>query len=175
MLLTYLLTYLQSIQISMIVFVGCPEGCRYHTASAVYDLVQKILSCQSVNRIENSHWLHSRGWGRYNWGKWLRGWGWRRWVAIERGGCVGKLRGGDWERWVRGGIWIVVKGDDWRAVVERDGCIRSSWWRLLMGVIYFGSGDSCSSVRDPVIVICKHVIFGIRYNDIVFSIIPLPS
>ena len=24
---------------SMTVFVGCPEGCRYHTASAVYDLV----------------------------------------------------------------------------------------------------------------------------------------
>ena len=23
----------------MTVFVGCPEGCRYHTASAVYDLV----------------------------------------------------------------------------------------------------------------------------------------
>ena len=29
----------QSIQISMTVFVGCPEGCRYNTASAVYDLV----------------------------------------------------------------------------------------------------------------------------------------
>ena len=24
----------------MTVFVGCPEGCRYHTASAVYDLVE---------------------------------------------------------------------------------------------------------------------------------------
>ena len=27
----------------MTVFVGCPEGCRYHTASAVYDLVFDIL------------------------------------------------------------------------------------------------------------------------------------
>ena len=26
-------------EVSMTVFVGCPEGCRYHTASAVYDLV----------------------------------------------------------------------------------------------------------------------------------------
>ena len=26
-------------ELSMTVFVGCPEGCRYHTASAVYDLV----------------------------------------------------------------------------------------------------------------------------------------
>ena len=26
-------------KLSMAVFVGCPEGCRYHTASAVYDLV----------------------------------------------------------------------------------------------------------------------------------------
>ena len=26
-------------KLSMTVFVGCPEGCRYHTASAVYDLV----------------------------------------------------------------------------------------------------------------------------------------
>ena len=28
-----------SFELSMTVFVGCPEGCRYHTASAVYDLV----------------------------------------------------------------------------------------------------------------------------------------
>ena len=28
-----------SFELSMAVFVGCPEGCRYHTASAVYDLV----------------------------------------------------------------------------------------------------------------------------------------
>ena len=26
-------------KLSMTVLVGCPEGCRYHTASAVYDLV----------------------------------------------------------------------------------------------------------------------------------------
>ena len=26
-------------KLSMTVFVGCPEGCRYHTASAVYNLV----------------------------------------------------------------------------------------------------------------------------------------
>ena len=26
-------------KLSMTVIVGCPEGCRYHTASAVYDLV----------------------------------------------------------------------------------------------------------------------------------------
>ena len=29
-------------KLSMTVFVGCPEGCRYHTASAVYDLVLLI-------------------------------------------------------------------------------------------------------------------------------------
>ena len=28
-----------SFELSMTVFVGCPEGCRFHTASAVYDLV----------------------------------------------------------------------------------------------------------------------------------------
>ena len=28
-----------SFELSMTVFVGCPECCRYHTASAVYDLV----------------------------------------------------------------------------------------------------------------------------------------
>ena len=28
----------------MTVFVGCPEGCRYHTASAVYDLVSRLDS-----------------------------------------------------------------------------------------------------------------------------------
>ena len=28
-----------SFELSMTVFVGCPEGCRYHSASAVYDLV----------------------------------------------------------------------------------------------------------------------------------------
>ena len=27
----------------MTVFVGCPEGCRFHTALAVYDLVLYIL------------------------------------------------------------------------------------------------------------------------------------
>ena len=26
-------------KLSMTMFIGCPEGCRYHTASAVYDLV----------------------------------------------------------------------------------------------------------------------------------------
>ena len=30
-------------KLSMTVFVGCPEGCWYHTASAVYDLVFFIL------------------------------------------------------------------------------------------------------------------------------------
>ena len=30
-------------KLSMTVFVGCPEGCRYHTASAVYDLVIIII------------------------------------------------------------------------------------------------------------------------------------
>ena len=30
-------------KLSMTVFVGCPEGCRYNTASAVYDLVQYFL------------------------------------------------------------------------------------------------------------------------------------
>ena len=30
-------------KLSMTVFVGCPEGCRYHTASAVYDLVLFIF------------------------------------------------------------------------------------------------------------------------------------
>ena len=28
-----------SFELSMTVFVGCPEGCRFHTALAVYDLV----------------------------------------------------------------------------------------------------------------------------------------
>ena len=31
--------YTQLIQIRITVFVGCPEGCRYHTTSAVYNLV----------------------------------------------------------------------------------------------------------------------------------------
>ena len=30
-------------KLSMTMFVGCPEGCRYHTASAVYDLVLNML------------------------------------------------------------------------------------------------------------------------------------
>ena len=33
-------------KLSMTVFVGCPEGCRYNTASAVYDLV--INYCMHV-------------------------------------------------------------------------------------------------------------------------------
>ena len=32
-----------SFELSMTVFVGCPEGCRYHTASAVYDLVLCVV------------------------------------------------------------------------------------------------------------------------------------
>ena len=32
----------------MTVFVGCPEGCRYHTASAVYDLVCIIIIILSL-------------------------------------------------------------------------------------------------------------------------------
>ena len=53
----------------MTVFVGCPEGCRYHTTSAVYDLVEiKIVMnqmffisadyfaiCLDVNK--NSHYI----------------------------------------------------------------------------------------------------------------------
>ena len=31
-------------KLSMTVFVGCPEGCRYHTASAVYNLVYHCYS-----------------------------------------------------------------------------------------------------------------------------------
>ena len=31
-------------KLSMTVFVGCPEGCRYNTASAVYDLVSYNVS-----------------------------------------------------------------------------------------------------------------------------------
>ena len=31
-------------KLSMTVFVGCPEGCRYNTASAVYDLVSPALT-----------------------------------------------------------------------------------------------------------------------------------
>ena len=30
-------------KLSMTVFVGCPEGCRYNTASAVYDLVYLFI------------------------------------------------------------------------------------------------------------------------------------
>ena len=37
-----------SSELSMTVFVGCPEGCRYHTASAVYDLVSYSIM-QSTN------------------------------------------------------------------------------------------------------------------------------
>ena len=38
------------VKVRIAVFVGCPEGCRYHTTSAVYNLVhyktieQKIMS-----------------------------------------------------------------------------------------------------------------------------------
>ena len=32
-------------KLSMTVFVGCPEGCRYNTASAVYDLVDFLNLC----------------------------------------------------------------------------------------------------------------------------------
>ena len=39
-------------KLSMTVFVGCPEGCRYHTASAVYDLV---LYLKNKRREERSH------------------------------------------------------------------------------------------------------------------------
>jgi len=35
----------------MTVFVGCPECCRYHTASAVYDLVFNTDEAQ--NEIKN--------------------------------------------------------------------------------------------------------------------------
>ena len=43
-----------SFELSMTVFVGCPEGCRFHTASAVYDLVSsefhlKYLCCILLN------------------------------------------------------------------------------------------------------------------------------
>ena len=42
-------------KLSMTVFVGCPEGCRYNTASAVYDLVLNYIS----------------GYPLYWWGSWL--------------------------------------------------------------------------------------------------------
>ena len=35
----------------MTVFVGCPEGCRYNTASAVYDLVHCVLRLYDVRAI----------------------------------------------------------------------------------------------------------------------------
>ena len=34
-------------EFNMTVFVGCPEGCRYHTASAVYDLVYLYSSLKN--------------------------------------------------------------------------------------------------------------------------------
>ena len=35
----WLFSHANSFKLGITVFVGCPEGCRYHTASAVYNLV----------------------------------------------------------------------------------------------------------------------------------------
>ena len=40
-------------KLSMTVFVGCPEGCRYHTASAVYDLVFTTTALLKINMLFN--------------------------------------------------------------------------------------------------------------------------
>mgnify|MGYP003429850104 CR=1 FL=1 len=40
-------------KLSMTVFVGCPEGCRYNTASAVYDLVYLFLFFYSPFVLRN--------------------------------------------------------------------------------------------------------------------------
>ena len=44
-----------SFELSMTVFVGCPEGCRFHTASAVYDLVFYFLTARKKISSEESH------------------------------------------------------------------------------------------------------------------------
>ena len=46
-------------KLGMTVFVGCPEGCRYHTASAVYDLVLFTIheSRKTNNNIRYSFYL----------------------------------------------------------------------------------------------------------------------
>ena len=67
-----------SFELSMTVFVGCPEGCRFHTALAVYDLVlvcfcsvqifnfiYKQVSCynyySNINPefLDNGRWLNA--------------------------------------------------------------------------------------------------------------------
>ena len=43
-------------KLSMTVFVGCPEGCRYNTASAVYDLVSIMICCMCRGVISTFSW-----------------------------------------------------------------------------------------------------------------------
>ena len=45
-------------KLSMTMFVGCPEGCRYNTASAVYDLVIYVMllyyiACRCIDSISS--------------------------------------------------------------------------------------------------------------------------
>ena len=49
-------------KLSMTVFVGCTEGCRYHTASAVYDLV---LYAYFILQLDICLWLMC--WGVADW------------------------------------------------------------------------------------------------------------
>ena len=41
-----------SFELSMTVFVGCPEGCRFHTALAVYDLVFFLFTVRSQKLLD---------------------------------------------------------------------------------------------------------------------------
>ena len=42
-------------KLSMTMFVGCPEGCRYNTTSAVYDLVYSIIRNKSILSLEKPY------------------------------------------------------------------------------------------------------------------------
>ena len=44
-------------KLSMTVFVGCPEGCRYHTASAVYDLVMHCFLSTNLKWFQTNYIL----------------------------------------------------------------------------------------------------------------------
>ena len=48
-------------KLSMTVFVGCPEGCRYHTASAVYDLVVVVVALLIRFVPRAGEWTSMRG------------------------------------------------------------------------------------------------------------------
>ena len=50
-------------KLSMTVFVGCPEGCRYHTASALYDLVYSCIFIRLQLTIQLQQNLHIRSVG----------------------------------------------------------------------------------------------------------------